>query len=84
MIISRLDLKRAIIALQAEVRRVRAYAFDYGNATGECSSGYLQQSGLICHKCGADNYRLGCPLAKASESPADEREGRGSEAKPNA
>ncbi len=49
--------------LEAEVRRVRSYAFDYGNATGECAAGYLQQDGLICHKCRHDDSDGGpCPL----------------------
>ena len=41
------DWKKKAEDLEMEVRRVRAYAFDYGNATGECSSGYLQHSDLI-------------------------------------
>jgi hypothetical protein len=60
----RVNWKKRAQELEAEVARVRAYAFDYGNADGECSSGYLQQRGLICHKCSTDNYREGCPLAK--------------------
>lgn len=59
------DLEERIKELEREVRRVRAYAFDYGNATGECAGGYLQQNGLICHKCSTDDYRKGCPLVKA-------------------
>ncbi len=62
----RIDWKKKAAELEAEVRRVRAYAFDYGNASGECDSGYLQQSGLICHKCGHDRSADGprCPLKK--------------------
>lgn len=60
----KINWKKRAEELEAEVKRMRAYAFDYGNATGQCSSGYLQQKGYICHKCGVDNYRLGCPLDK--------------------
>ena len=64
---TRISWKEKALALEAEVRRVRSYAFDYGNATGECKGGYLQQNGLICHKCGADNYRKECPLAEGKK-----------------
>lgn len=63
----RTNWKKKAEELQAEVRRVRAYAFDYGNATSECEGGYLQQNGLVCHKCSAD-FSAGdtCPRAKAT------------------
>jgi hypothetical protein len=66
---ARTNWKKKAEELEREVRRVRAYAFDYGNATGECESGYLQHPNYICHKCNADDYRKGCPLAikKASK-----------------
>lgn len=63
---TRINWEKKAQELEAEVRRVRAYAFDYGNATGTCAAGYLQQNGLICHKCGADNYRTDCPKKKAT------------------
>lgn len=58
--------KKKAEELEAEVRRVRGYAFDYGDASGECSSGYLQRRGYICHYCSADDYRKGCLLAEQS------------------
>lgn len=61
----RTNWKKKAAELEAEVRRIRAYAYDYGNASGQCAGGYLQQRGLICHKCRTDDYRQGCPLAKA-------------------
>jgi hypothetical protein len=65
----KIDWKKRAQELEQEVRRVRAYAFDYGNATGECEAGYLQQRGLICHKCRHDNSvdRSGCPFAKKKQ-----------------
>ena len=55
MVSKRTNWKKKAQELEAELCRVLAYAFDYGNATGECRAGYLQQEGLICHQCGADD-----------------------------
>lgn len=48
----------------AEIARLRKrlsdyvhYAYEYGNASGECETGYPQQSGLICARCGQDRSR---------------------------
>ena len=58
----RINWKKKAEELESALRRARSYAFDYGNATGECPAGYLQQEGLICHRCGfGGNYRTGCP-----------------------
>jgi hypothetical protein len=45
--------KRAQEAEEA-LGKALAYAYDYGNANGECESGYLQHPGYICHKCNQD------------------------------
>lgn len=66
MMPARINWKKKAQELEREVRRVRAYAFDYGNASGECEAGYLQRRGYICHKCNADrSITRECPLTKA-------------------
>jgi hypothetical protein len=63
---AKIDWKRRALVAEACAARYMAYAQDYGNATGICKAGYLQQNGLICHHCQHDNSDGSpCPRAKS-------------------
>lgn len=59
------DWRKRALAFEARALKAEAYAFDYGNATGRCAGGWLQQRGLVCHHCQHDNSD-GSPCPKAS------------------
>jgi hypothetical protein len=51
---AKINWKKRAQEAEADLRKALSYAYDYGNATGRCEGGYLQQRGLICHHCNAD------------------------------